>query len=39
MNRHIESVHEGKKPFRCNICEATFAQKGSLKTHNVKIHE
>ena len=22
LNEHIESVHEGKKPFKCNVCDA-----------------
>ena len=26
LNRHIESVHEGKKPFKCNDCGAAFSQ-------------
>ena len=26
MNRHIESVHEGKKPFKYNDCGAAFSQ-------------
>ena len=31
---HIESVHEGKKPFKCNICEINFCTEEHLKyTH------
>ena len=22
LDEHIESVHEGKKPFKCNVCDA-----------------
>ena len=22
LNEHIESVHAGKKPFKCNVCDA-----------------
>ena len=36
---HRETVHEGKKPFKCKICNATFSQKGHLKSHNTSIHE
>ena len=24
---HVEFVHEGKKPFRCDICEEEYKQK------------
>ena len=27
LKRHIESVHEGNNPFKCNICYASFSQK------------
>ena len=33
LKAHIELVHEGKKPFRCIICEASFAQNAHLKRH------
>ena len=39
LKRRIESVHEGKKPFKCNICEANFSRKDGLKTHVMNIHE
>ena len=26
LNGHIESVHEGKKPFKCNDCGTAFSQ-------------
>jgi uncharacterized Zn-finger protein len=39
MNGHIESVHEGKKPFKCNICDVTFFQKGDLTKHGKTVHE
>ena len=29
----IETVHEGKKPFKCNICDAGFVSKGDLNRH------
>mmetsp|Transcript_728 Transcript_728/g.860 ORF Transcript_728/g.860 Transcript_728/m.860 type:complete len:276 (-) Transcript_728:57-884(-) len=31
-------MHLGEKPFNCNICHATFTQKGNLKKH-MKKHE
>ena len=27
LKKHIGSVHEGKKPFKCNKCESGFSQK------------
>ena len=29
----MQSVHEGKKPFKCDICDANFTQKPNLKQH------
>ena len=39
MIGHIESVHEGKKPFACKICDASFGKKGNLKKHTESVHE
>ena len=39
LKRHIESVHEGIKPFKCNICDYETAQKGHLKKHKDSVHE
>ena len=39
MRHHISSVHEGKKPFKCEICDVTFAKKGHMKNHISSIHE
>ena len=39
MKRHIESVHEGKKPFKCETCEYTYSQKSHLNQHVAKVHE
>ena len=33
VNRHIEAVHEKKRPHSCHLCDLAFAQKGQLKTH------
>ena len=37
MKRHIKSVHEGKKPFKCNICPSAFFQNYRLKVQTVEI--
>ena len=28
-----ETVDKGKKPFKCNVCDSNFSQKGILKGH------
>jgi KRAB domain-containing zinc finger protein len=39
LKRHVLSVHEGKKPFKCNICDATFAKNSNMKNHFSAVHE
>ena len=39
MKTHVESVHEGKKPFKCDICGSYFAHKGTLKIHVDGVHK
>ena len=36
---HIEMVHEGKKPFSCEICGISLTTKGALKIHTQMVHE
>lgn len=36
--RHIDTVHEGKKPFKCRFCEYCSAAKHVLKEHEISIH-
>ena len=35
----MASVHEGKKPFECDVCSSSFASKGDLKRNMVLILE
>ena len=30
LNQHVETVHEGKNQFKCDICDANFG----WKSHN-----
>jgi len=33
LNVHIASVHEGKKPFKCEICYVQFEVENELNEH------
>ena len=33
LKKHIETFHEGIKPFKCSICDAEFSNKQNLKKH------
>ena len=39
MKGHHLLVHEGMKDFKCNICDASFAQKAQLNGHMASVHE
>ena len=39
MKRHVTSVHENKKQFKCEMCDYYFSQKGDLKRHVTAVHE
>ena len=39
MRRHIIAIHEGKKQFKCDICFATFGEKGTLNRQFETVHE
>ena len=39
MNRHVAGVHERKKPFKCQLCDALFSQGGTLNKHVAVEHE
>ena len=34
-----QKAKQGKKPFKCNDCDAAFSQEGSLKMHIAAVHE
>ena len=38
LNEHIDSVHDGKKPFECKICHLTFSTKTNLEVHEERKH-
>ena len=37
--QHFKSVHEGKKPFKCTICDTCFSLKTNLSKHIKSVHE
>ena len=39
MKKPSQSVHEGNKPFKCDICEIKFAQKRHLSIHFASLHK
>ncbi len=36
---YISTVHEEKKEFKCDICDASFTQKRNLNVHIASVHE
>ena len=38
MKIHVSSVHERNKPFKCEICDQTFSEKGSMNRHVARVH-
>ena len=40
LSRHVESVHEEKRPFKCDICnDVSFTGKAALNDHILSFHE
>ena len=35
---HIDGVHKGLRTFKCNACDKSFGQKGTLKLHVQGVH-
>ena len=33
MNNHVASIHEGKRPFKCGLCNRSFSDKYSMTIH------
>ena len=38
LQQHINAVHLGLRPFKCDICGKDFTQKPHLKTHSKDVH-
>ena len=39
IKRHIISIHEKKKPYKCPRCDKHFAQQGHINGHVRAVHE
>ena len=39
LKKHVDNVHERKKPHECSQCDAAFAQKSTLNSHVLSVHE
>lgn len=39
IKRHIENVHLKYKQFECGICDASFTERSSLRTHLALVHK
>ena len=39
LNRHIQTVHEGLRPYECKKCKSTFKSATRMKIHIEKVHE
>ena len=38
LSGHVLSVHEGKRPYECKICDKDFAAKQFLHKHSSTVH-
>ena len=38
LQRHIDTVHLGLKPFKCDFCDKSFGEKGNLDKHISDVH-
>jgi KRAB domain-containing zinc finger protein len=39
LKRHVETVHENKKPHKCDLCGSSFGLLGALKSHIKSVHK
>ena len=39
LQRHIDIAHEGKKPYKCDLCDSAFKTRDELEKHRTKVHE
>ena len=39
MKKHIKTIHEGRKDYKCEYCGKLFGQNGSMWTHVRMVHK
>ena len=39
LKLHVQSVHEGLKPYKCPTCDYSSSQNGALKQHIAAVHD
>ena len=39
LQRHINTVHDGKKPYKCDLCNSDYKRKDDLEKHKMIVHE
>ena len=39
LNEHVSSVHDGKYPFKCDVCQSTFGRINKLNRHRNSAHK
>ena len=39
MAHNVLSVHEDKKPFKCDFCDYNCSKKGAMSQHVASVHE
>ena len=39
LQRHVDTVHDGKKPYKCDLCNSDYKRKDQLEKHNMIAHE
>ena len=39
LETHISSIHEGKKPYECPICNEKYAHRGGMVKHIAAEHK
>ena len=39
LKKHIASIHEDEKPYKCAICDYKCSEKGNLTKHIKSVHD
>ena len=39
LKKHVSIVHEGLRPYQCDICEKSYAENRDLKNHYKIVHD